>query len=91
MLYYVILDCQVLLCDFHWEQAWERWTAKKDNGVSHSRETLLTLMRRIARSKTVESFEDSLRNLQQTADWKGNQKLRRWFEITWLKHKKVSS
>ena len=81
----------MLLCDFHREQAWERWTSKKDNGVSYSRETLLALMRQIARSRTEECFENSLRNLQQTTDWKANANLRRWFANTWLKHKKVSN
>ena len=67
---------------FHCEQAWERWTSKKDNRVSHSRETLLSLMRQIPRSRTEECFENSLRNLLETTDWKANANLRRWFANT---------
>ena len=68
----ILYYCQVLLCDFHREQALERWTAKKDNGVSHSRETLLTLMRQIARQRQ----RKALKILYEITDWKGNQKLR---------------
>ena len=78
-----------LLCDFHREQAWERWTSKKDNGVSQNKETLLGLMRQIARSRTHESFERSLQSLRETPFWKANTNLRRWFENTWLKHKQA--
>ena len=79
----------VLLCDFHREQAWERWTSKKDNGVSQNKETLLKLMRQIARARTEESFESSLQILRETPYWKANTNLKRWFENTWLKHKQV--
>ena len=94
MQYFLMLilpsDCRVLLSDFHREQAWERWTSKKDNGVSHNKETLLRLTRQIARSRTEECFESSLQMLRETPDWKANTNLRRWFENMWLKHKQVS-
>ena len=32
------IGCEVFLCDFHREQAWERWTAKSANGVSSNKE-----------------------------------------------------
>ena len=94
MQYFLMLilpsDCRVLLCDFHREQAWEHWTSEKDNGVSHNKEMLLRLMRRIARSRTEECFGSSLQMLRETPDCKANTNLRRWFENMWLKHKQVS-
>ena len=76
MQYFLMLilpsDCRVLFCNFHREQAWERWTSKKDNGVSHNKETLLRLMRQIARSRTEECFESSLQMLRETPDRKAN-------------------
>ena len=39
---------QSLLCDFHREQAWERWASKTANGVVAHKEELLALLRRTA-------------------------------------------
>ena len=59
-------DCKVLLCDFHREQAWERWTAKKDNGVAENRECILALMRQLARARTEDACENALKQLRDT-------------------------
>ena len=40
-----ILDCKALLCDFHREQAWERWASQTANGVVAYKEEILTRLR----------------------------------------------
>ena len=79
----------MLLCDFHREEVWERWTFKKDNGVTEAREDLLAKLRQICKSTNHHLFDKALNNLKEWKEWKSNSKLRNWFENTWLKHKKV--
>ena len=39
----------VYLCDFHWEQAWERWTNERKHGLTDKgRDQLLHLLRECA-------------------------------------------
>ena len=39
----------VYLCDFHWEQAWERWTNERKHGLTDKgRDQLLYLLRECA-------------------------------------------
>ncbi|CAH3157919.1 unnamed protein product [Porites lobata] len=40
--------CSVYLCDFHREQAWDRWMVKKENDVSDKKEKVLCRLRRVA-------------------------------------------
>ena len=82
-------DCKVLLCDFHREQAWGRWTAKKDNGVAENRECILALMRQLAQARTEDAYENALKQLRDTHEWKTNKNFKKWLENTWLRHKKV--
>ncbi|CAB4017794.1 Calcium-responsive transcription factor [Paramuricea clavata] len=58
---YKILKCLVLnvnsetttyICDFHREQAWERWLKKGDNGLTHKRDDVLKLLQTVAKSNT---------------------------------------
>ena len=79
----------MLLCDFHREQAWECWTSKKDKGVADNRGNILALMRQLARARTEDLYENALRKLKDTCEWKTNTKFKRWMENTWLRHKKV--
>ena len=82
-------DCKVLLCDFHREQAWERWTSKKDNGVAENCESILALMRQLARARTEDGYENALEKLKDMCEWKNNKNFKKWLENTWLRHKKV--
>ena len=77
-------DCHMLLCDFHREQAWERWTSKKSNGVVDNRENILASMRQLARARSEDLYENALTKLKDTSEWKTNIKFRRWLENTWL-------
>ena len=38
------LDADVLLCDFHQKQAWQRWTKTTKNGVAHCQNEVLSLL-----------------------------------------------
>ena len=83
------LECKVLLCDFHREQAWERWTSKKDNGVSHVRDIILAHMRQIARSRTEAMCTKALEALKKSKEWEDTPNFQKYFEKIWLKHKEV--
>nr|XP_018672055.1 uncharacterized protein LOC108950555 isoform X1 [Ciona intestinalis] len=57
--------CKVLLCDFHREQAWERWVKKSDNGVGDRKKAVLSGLRAVAKAENhaeLESALDSLMN-----------------------------
>lgn len=80
----LFLECKVLLCDFHREQAWERWASKTANGVVAHKEELLALLRRTAHASTREEFESAVTVLENFHVWKSNKALRHWFQDTWL-------
>ena len=87
---FIVTGAQNLLCDFHREQAWERWVKKKDHGVSHlmgKDGDVLPKLRRIARKP--EDYAREVLNLKSTDEWKTNQSLSRWFSNTWLKNYRV--
>ena len=56
----VFLDSKVLLCDFHREQAWERWLNLVANGMGAVKEEALCSLRRISDSEVEESFQINL-------------------------------
>jgi hypothetical protein len=68
-LQYKILKCLVLnvnsgtttyICDFHREQAWERWLKKGDNGLTHKKDDVLKLLRTVAKSNTEDGYHKNL-------------------------------
>lgn len=81
--------CQVFLCDFHREQAWERWVTKKENGVCNYKDEVLCLFRRVARAKTQDQYHIAVEQLKSSDIWKNNPKLIQWFGNKWLKANKV--
>lgn len=76
-----------LICDFHREQAWERWTKRKDHGVDP--ESILPQLRKIAQAFTAKDYAEAVLSLKKSDDWKNNPDLVRWFSGTWLKCCKV--
>ena len=88
----VFLDCTVLLCDFHREQAWERWLTTTSNGVRSRKGEILAFIRRIADCETEEKFDSSVDDLKSSEIWQAEQsgKFRNWFDKTWLTSYKVS-
>ena len=86
----VLVGCDVNICDFHREQAWERWTSASKNGVISVRDEVLARLRRLARAMNEQTFQEALDDLKDSAVWTKNQTLRQWFGRTWLPAKEVS-
>jgi len=84
------LECHVLICDFHREQAWERWTKKSESNVGHNREEVLALMRNVAKAETEDLYQEALTKLKESNAYKSNPKLQKYFVNTWLVEKEVS-
>ena len=82
-------ECRVLICDFHREQAWERWTKKSDSEVGEGRAEILALMRGVAKAETEEEYVSALHRLHSSAPWQENPKLRKYFSNVWLAQKEV--
>lgn len=86
-----IAGCAVFLCDFHREQAWERWTAKATNGVLPIKDEVLAKCRLIANSDTEKIYQERVHSLKGSNFWKENPNLQVWFENHWLKEHRVSA
>ena len=80
----------VLLCDFHREQAWERWVAKHSHGVTLHKEELLQKMRAVASASTRTEYDRAVAELKETNLWRTNRTLRVWFQETWLQECQAS-
>ena len=92
-------DTVVYLCDFHREQAWERWVKASKHGLSNSEaDILLDHLRAIAwaPSANPEEFEEgnnfsryhhydsAVAVLKATNLWNRNSNVRQWLTTTWL-------
>ena len=87
----LILDCNVFICDFHREQAWERWLNAIKNGARMIKSEMLCKFRRIARSRTEKELKIAIDNLRNCEQWKsGYTSMVNWFEKQWMVHIKVS-
>ena len=64
-------DSQVLTCDFHREQAWERWLNANKNGAQMIKDFMLRKFRRIAEVRTAEEVQQALMDLRNCEHWKG--------------------
>lgn len=89
-LFQYILECNVLPCDFHWEQAWEQWACKMANCVVAHDEELLALLQRTAHPSTREEFESAIPMLGDFHVWKSNRALRHRFQDRWLAEEEIS-
>ena len=88
------------ICDFHQEQAWERWTKNHKHGLtSEEREKVLDLLRDCAHAPIPSQDEKlpidhyylcALQRLKKSCIWKDHIKLREWFNGTWLGIPQVS-
>ena len=85
---YIIAGSAVFLCDFHREQAWERWVAKGDNGMADHRDEVLSKMRGIAQAGSEQEYEERVNALKQSVAWK-NKNFQKWFQNIWLAERKV--
>ena len=91
--------CKVYLCDFHREQAWERWVKDKKHGLSSDDgDTLLDLLRDVAQSPSSvdddkpldHHYHQSVINLMESTIWKDNSSVREWLQGKWLSSPQVN-
>lgn len=89
----VFPDCKVYLCDFHREQAWERWVQDRNHNLNAAnRNELLSLLRDCAwaspaRSGEVSidhSYKQAVIKLKKSCIWKENEAVRNWLSTKWL-------
>ena len=85
--------CKVYLCDFHREQAWERWVKDKKHGLSSDDvDTLLDLLRDVAQSPSSvdddkpldHHYHQNVINLMESTIWKDNSSVQEWLQGKWL-------
>jgi len=60
-----VTECRVLVCDFHREQAWERWVKKTENKVGEDRAVVLALLRAVAKAESA-THGSLIRNFRNT-------------------------
>lgn len=83
----LISDCEILICDFHREQDWNRFIAKGTNNIPKTEHNeLKALLRRIARSRTAEELVKNREMLEANQIWQGDSKahLRKYLVDTWF-------
>ena len=86
-----ILDYNVFICDFHREQAWERWLNAIKNGARMIKSEMLCKFRRIARSRTEKELKNAIEDLRNCEQWNsGYTSMVNWFEKQWMPDIKVS-
>lgn len=72
----------MFLCNFHSEQAWDRWAAKAANNVSNCKDELLGRTREIAHAGDMTKFNAAIDNLKQlpvwNEDWFLERRLNQW-------------
>ena len=84
----------VYLCDFHREQAWERWVKNGAHELSTSEQDwLLSQLRACAWAPSADLNDNKLRDyhyqeavatLTSSDLWKNNQHVSTWLSTTWL-------
>lgn len=80
----VFPQSEVMLCNFHREQAWERWVKKKENDVPpDQKDALLGHFRKIANSSSREEFDEAYKCLKNSVFWR-NDKVASYFETQWM-------
>ena len=83
------IRCKVFICDFHREQAWDRWLKKIANGCSQNCLKILALLRSIARADTINNSKKAINSLKESTYWLENVNLREFILKYWLNIKKV--
>lgn len=76
----------MFLCNFHSEQAWDRWAAKAAKNVSNCKDELLGRTREI---EDMTKFNATVDNLKQLPVWNENKPRQDWVLERWLKQCKV--
>ena len=85
-------ECKVFLCDFHREQAWERWIKERKHGLSNEDGSrLLTLLRKCAiappdfmSQEVYHKYQEAVKILKGMEIWKKNEQVQQWLQSKWL-------
>ena len=87
----VFLTTQLYLCEFHREQAWERWVKDKSYGLTEiEASSLLELLCNCANAspnRTVPKepmdcyFKNKMKQLKESQVWLQNERVRSWFNF----------
>ena len=77
-------NIEVYLCDFHREQAWNRWVNKAENGVANIADQVKVYLRSIAHSISHADPQLTVKNFMNADFYHG--KLKNWFTRIWLPH-----
>ena len=83
------IESAIYICDFHREQAWERWLSKSSNGLLNEKQKVLAKLRAIAKARTEEEYRHRLSDLQDSEEWRTNTNLSNYITKTWLPQHKV--
>ena len=79
------LDVAVYICDFHREQAWQRWVKAGKNGLTvREQKIILELMQAIARARSETSYKKAVKSLRKSTLYMGNPKVQKYCEKVWL-------
>ena len=77
-------DVAVYICDFHREQAWQRWVKAGKNGLTVGEQKMfLELMQAIARARSETSYKKAVESLRKSMLYMGNPKVQEYCEV-WL-------
>ena len=93
----IIPATTVYLCDFHREQAWDRWAGDYKHGLSQSEaEELLTFLRACAWAPPTDdadptsAYKLAVNDLKQSLVWNNHDQVREWLTAKWLTIPQVS-
>ena len=89
---FIFLDCEVLICDCHREQARIRWLRATKNGFHTRTDDFLPKLRRIARARTVQEMNDAIDAIRNSEFWKEEKftTLKEYIEKYWFDIKEVN-
>ena len=62
------IESAIYICDFHREQAWERWLSKSSNGLLNEKQKVLAKLRAIAKARTEEEYRHRLSDVLSLAE-----------------------
>ena len=95
----VFPNSTVYLCDFHREQAWERWVKCRKNGLGTDQASELLQLLRACAHATPPNIEQDLpvdhnyklavAQLQKSVIWTSNSQVQKWLNSKWLSIPKV--
>lgn len=81
----VFQEVAVYICDFHREQAWQRWVKSGKNGLTTAEQKMfLEFMQAIARARSENGYRKAVENLRKSKLYVENPKVQDYCEKVWL-------